>query len=143
MHTEIPVILISHGPFAQGALACAEMLIGKQDNVATLSLMPETNINDVRLQLHETYRTLNQGRGVVILVDMFGGSPCNIASELLLTHDDILLYYGFNIPVLLEVLSNRDISRDDIAQVIEDVFPTSCLNVGNTLQTEHSSSTDL
>ncbi|NDJ56013.1 PTS sugar transporter subunit IIA [Enterobacteriaceae bacterium 4M9] len=143
MHTEIPVILISHGPFAQSALACAEMLIGKQGNVATLSLMPETNINDVRLQLHETYRALNQGRGVVILVDMLGGSPCNIASELLLTHDDILLYCGFNIPVLLEVLSNRDGSREDIAQVIEDVFPASCLNVGNTLHTGQSSSTDL
>ena len=143
MHTEIPVILVSHGPFAQGALACAEMLIGKQNYVATLSLLPETNINDARLELNEIYCTLNQGRGVVMLVDMLGGSPCNIASELLLTHDDILLYCGFNIPVLLEVLSNRDGSREDIAQVIEDVFPASCLNVGNTLHADHTPSTDL
>lgn len=143
MHTEIPVILISHGPFAEGALACAEMLIGKQNNVAALALMPETNINDARDTLTETYRSLNQGQGVVILVDMLGGSPCNIASELLLTHNDILLYCGFNIPTLLEVFNNRDATINDIAQVIEEVFPESCLNVGNLLHTQRATTMDL
>lgn len=143
MHTEIPVILISHGPFAEGALACAEMLIGKQNNVAALALMPETNINDARDTLTETYRSLNQGQGVVILVDMLGGSPCNIASELLLTHNDILLYCGFNIPTLLEVFNNRDATINDIAQVIEEVFPESCLNVGNLLRTQRAATMDL
>lgn len=143
MHTEIPVILISHGPFAEGALACVEMLIGKQNNVAALALMPETNINDARDRLAETYRSLNQGQGVVILVDMLGGSPCNIASELLLTHNDILLYCGFNIPTLLEVFNNRDATINDIAQVIEEVFPESCLNVGNLLRTQRAATMDL
>lgn len=143
MHTEIPVILISHGPFAEGALACAEMLIGKQNNVAALALMPETNINDARDTLTETYRSLNQGQGVVILVDMLGGSPCNIASELLLTHNDILLYCGFNIPTLLEVFNNRDATINDIAQVIEEVFTESCLNVGNLLRTQRAATMDL
>lgn len=143
MNTEIPVILVSHGPFAQGALDCAEMLIGEQQNVAVVSLQPETNINDVRVTLLDTYRALNQGSGVVILVDMMGGSPCNLASELCLMHDDILLFCGFNIPTLLEVLSNRDLPLDEIGTVIEEVFPGSCFNVRNTLQAEQTTSLDL
>lgn len=143
MHTEIPVILVSHGPFAEGALACAEMLIGKQDNVAVVSLQPEANINDVRATLLETYKTVNKGNGVVMLVDMMGGSPCNLASELFLTYRDILVFCGFNIPTLLEVLSNRELSLKEIGVVIEEVFPGSCFNVGEMLQAEHTQSTDL
>ena len=143
MQTEIPVILVSHGPFAEGALSCAEMLIGKQHNVAVISLLPEANINDVRATLLDTYKAVNKGNGVVILVDMMGGSPCNLASELVLTYDDILLYCGFNIPTLLEVLSNRDLPLNEIGAVIEEVFPGSCFNVGEMLQTEHTQSTDL
>lgn len=143
MHTEIPVILVSHGPFAEGALACAEMLIGKQDNVAVVSLQPEANINDVRATLLETYKTVNKGNGVVMLVDMMGGSPCNLASELFLTYRDILVFCGFNIPTLLEVLSNRELSLKEIGAVIEEVFPGSCFNVGEMLQAEHTQSTDL
>ena len=143
MQTEVPVILVSHGPFAQGALSCAEMLIGEQHNVAVVSLQPESNINDVRATLLETYQAIKKGNGVVILVDMMGGSPCNLASELFLTYDDILLFCGFNIPTLLEVLSNRDLPLEEIGEIIEEVFPGSCFNVGKMLQAECTQSTDL
>ena len=108
-----------------------------------ISLQPEANISDVRATLLETYLSVNKGNGVVILVDMMGGSPCNLASELFLTYPDILLFCGFNIPTLLEVLSNRDLPRDEIATIIEDVFPGSCFNVGKTLHAEYTQSTDL
>jgi PTS system mannose-specific IIA component len=143
MQAEIPVILVSHGPFAQGALTCAEMLIGKQDNVAVVSIQEDTNISDARIALFDTYKSINQGNGVVILVDMMGGSPCNLSCELLLTHEDVLLFCGFNIPTLLEVFSNRDLPLNEIANVIEEVFPNSCFNVGTALQAEREQSTEL
>lgn len=136
MQTEIPVILASHGPFAQAALACAEMLIGKQNNVAVVSIQEDTPINDARTTLLETYKSLNQGRGVVILVDMMGGSPCNLSCELLLTRDDILLFCGFNIPTLIEVFNHRHLSLNEIGKMIEDVFPESGFNVGNVVLPE-------
>ena len=54
MSTEIPIILASHGPFAQGLLECAEMLIGKQENIAVISIQKESNINQVRELLFST-----------------------------------------------------------------------------------------
>ncbi|MFK3704635.1 PTS system mannose-specific IIA component [Raoultella sp. BIGb0138] len=143
MPAELPVILISHGPFAQGALTCAEMLMGKQSNVAVISIQEDSNINDVRAQLAATYHTLNKEHGVLILVDMLGGSPCNLASELVLTYDDIVLFCGFNIPTLLEVFNNRDLPLSAVSKLIEEVFPESCFNVGNILNEQPEQSTEL
>lgn len=143
MPAEIPVILVSHGPFAQGALTCAEMLVGKQTHVAVVSIQEDTPIDNARTSLRETYQSLNKGNGVLILVDMMGGSPCNLASELLLTQDDIFLFCGFNIPTLLEIFNNRDLPLDEIAILVEEMFPDSGFNVGSLLKVERESSTEL
>ena len=143
MPAEIPVILVSHGPFAQGALTCAEMLVGKQTHVAVVSIQEDTPIDNARTSLRETYQSLNQGNGVLILVDMMGGSPCNLASELLLTQDDIFLFCGFNIPTLLEIFNNRDLPLHKIVTLVEEMFPDSGFNVGRLLKTERESSTEL
>ncbi len=134
MSSEIPIILASHGQFAQGLLDCAEMLIGEQEDITVISIDRESNINDVREHLINTYRKMNKGQGVLILVDLLGGSPCNLASELVLTQHDVALYCGINVPTLLEILSNRDLPLDKLHSVIIDVFPDSCFNVGEKLK---------
>ena len=134
MRSEIPIILASHGPFAQGLLECAEMLIGEQENIAIISIKKESNINQVREQFFDTYQKINQGNGVLILVDLLGGSPCNLASELVLTQNDVALYCGINVPTLLEILGNRDLSLNELHQIIIEVFPDSCVKVGENLK---------
>lgn len=134
MSSQLPIILASHGPFAQGLLECAEMLIGTQEDISVISIQRESNINEVKKQLFDTYQQINQGNGVLILVDLLGGSPCNLASELVLTQNDVALYCGINIPTFLEILSNRDLPLHKIHQVITDVFPDSCINVSEQLK---------
>ncbi|SPZ20817.1 PTS system mannose-specific transporter subunits IIAB [Providencia rettgeri] len=48
MSSQIPIILASHGPFAQGLLECAEMLIGSQEDISVISIQRESNINEVK-----------------------------------------------------------------------------------------------
>ncbi|WP_353242654.1 PTS sugar transporter subunit IIA [Providencia sp.] len=134
MSSQLPIILASHGPFAQGLLECAEMLIGSQEDISVISIQRESNINEVKQQLFDTYQQVNQGNGVLILVDLLGGSPCNLASELVLTQNDVALYCGINVPTFLEILSNRDLPLHEIHQVITDVFPDSCINVSEQLK---------
>lgn len=143
MQTQIPIILASHGPFAQGALECAEMLMGKQSNMQVISVLIDSNIDNLRQQMQESYQKLNNGKGVIILVDILGGTPCNLASELLLTHDDVLLFCGFNIPVLLEVLNNREETLTDVKQAIEQTFPQSCIDVSQVLNSHREQSNEL
>lgn len=134
MSSQIPIILASHGPFAQGLLECAEMLIGDQEDISVISIQRESNINEVKKHLFKTYQNVNKGDGVLILVDLLGGSPCNLASELVITQNDVVLYCGINVPTFLEILSNRDLPLHELHQVINDVFPDSCLNVGEQLK---------
>lgn len=143
MQTQIPIILASHGPFARGALECAEMLMGKQSNMQVISVLIDSNIDNLRQQMQESYQKLNNGKGVIILVDILGGTPCNLASELLLTHDDVLLFCGFNIPVLLEVLNNREETLTDVKQAIEETFPQSCIDVSQVLNSHREQSNEL
>lgn len=143
MQTQIPIILASHGPFAQGALECAEMLMGKQSSMQVISVLIDSNIDNLRQQMQESYQKLNNGKGVIILVDILGGTPCNLASELLLTHDDVLLFCGFNIPVLLEVLNNREETLTDVKQAIEETFPQSCIDVSQVLNSHREQSNEL
>ena len=108
MSKQLPIILASHGPFAQGALECAEMLMGKQEKINVISVSVDSNIDELRKQMQLSYQALNEGDGVIILVDLMGGTPCNLAGELVIQHSDVLLFCGFNILVLLEILNNRD-----------------------------------
>lgn len=143
MQKQLPIILASHGPFAQGALECVEMLMGMQEGVQVISVKIDSNIENLRKQMAESYQTLNQGQGVIILVDLMGGTPCNLASELVVQHDDILLLCGFNIPVLLEVLNNREGSLQDVKSAVEEIFSKSCFDVGQILNAQNEQVTEL
>ena len=143
MERQLPIILASHGPFAQGALECAQMLMGQQQDIKVISVLVDSNIDNLRQQMSESYQSLNKGDGVIILVDIMGGTPCNLAGELLIQHGDVLLFSGFNIPVLLEVLNNRERSLNDVKSAIEEVFPQSCVDVAQVLNSQREQSTDL
>ncbi|MBI0005121.1 PTS sugar transporter subunit IIA [Gilliamella sp. W8126] len=139
----LPIILASHGPFAQGALECAQMLMGEQDNIHVISVLIDSNIDNLRQEMQSSYKKLNQGNGVIILVDIMGGTPCNLATELLISHDDVLLFCGFNIPVLLEVLNNREGTLNDAKLAIEETFPESCKDVRQILNVQQEQSNEL
>lgn len=143
MQKQLPIILASHGPFAQGALECVEMLMGMQEGVQVISVKIDSNIENLRKQMAESYQTLNQGQGVIILVDLMGGTPCNLAGELVVQHNDILLLCGFNIPVLLEVLNNREGSLQDVKSAVEEIFSKSCFDVGQILNAQNEQVTEL
>lgn len=143
MSKQLPIILASHGPFAQGALECAQMLMGKQDNIEVISVLVDSNIDVLRNQMQQSYHKLNDGNGVIILVDLMGGTPCNLAGELVIQHSDVLLFCGFNIPVLLEVLNNREGNLAEVKEVIEQSFAPSCFDVSQILTAQCEQTTEL
>lgn len=143
MSKQLPIILASHGPFAQGALECAQMLMGKQDNIEVISVLVDSNIDVLRSQMQQSYHKLNDGNGVIILVDLMGGTPCNLAGELVIQHSDVLLFCGFNIPVLLEVLNNREGNLTEVKEVIEQSFAPSCFDVSQILTAQCEQTTEL
>jgi PTS system fructose IIA component. len=109
----IGIVLISHGPLATGLLQAAEMIAGPQPAVAVLELEPAQEMDEFREKMERAVASVDQGQGVLILADLFGGSPANTSAYLLRPGVDVVC--GANLPMLLEVLAMREIQ--DLAQL--------------------------
>jgi len=109
------LVLISHGNFAPEALKSAEMIMGHQEKVRTLSVIPGMDLNETVRVLEEAVSEVKGSRGVIILTDIPGGTPSNAAGILTASAEDVLALSGFNMPMLLEVLTSRNVSLSDIA----------------------------
>lgn len=79
--------------------------MGQQERLVAVPLTIEATLDDYRRALDEAVVMVDQGDGVLIMTDLFGGSPCNVAAHLLDRHVEVVT--GVNLPMLLEVLGNR------------------------------------
>lgn len=108
------LVLVSHGAFAQGLKDSTEMLMGPQDNIHALSLLPSEGAEDFRTKLEDLIKDFDQ---FIILADLLGGTPCNVASRLLLEGRQFDLYAGMNLPMVIGFLNNELVGmKDDIQQ---------------------------
>ena len=107
MKTKV-VLIVTHGDFGRELLQSVQMIMGEQEDVVTLGLGLGDDIESLRIDVQkvvdENERT---NKETIILVDLFGGSPSNIALSLLKYHD-IKVMVGVNMPMLIEMLSCRN-----------------------------------
>jgi len=130
----IHLLLITHGQFASGILDAATLIMGKQRGVETLALTEEDSIDELSNRLEASLVNLNMGcDGVLILVDIFGASPCNIATMSMVKFPNIDVVTGLNLPMLVEVLLQRNnLSLPELAKLaeksgVEGIKKVSCL----------------
>lgn len=102
----IGIVLISHGPLASGLLQAAEMIAGEQSQVAVLELQPAQEMDQFREAMEQAVARVDSGDGVLIVADLFGGSPANTSAYLLRPGVEVVC--GASLPMLLEVLTMRD-----------------------------------
>lgn len=108
----IGILLISHGEFAQGMLASSHLFFGRDIlQIEALCLMPEESPDTFGERLKNKISELNDGSGVVILCDLLFGTPCNQSASLL--HEDVKVICGANMPLLLELLSQRNLQDEN------------------------------
>lgn len=81
------LIVANHGQMAKYALDSAEMVVGKQENCGVLTISMDLTLADAVKQLDEEFSRLDHRAGTVILVDILGGTPCNVCGRLALLHD--------------------------------------------------------
>ncbi len=117
----IGLIVITHGQFGQELLRTAQDIVGRQEAVAAVAVMPEMGLDQVTASLSEALERMANAEGTLILVDMLGGTPCNTA--LLKTKDlpaEVLT--GVNLYMILSTFTHRD--KMDLktlaAKVVED-----------------------
>jgi mannose PTS system EIIA component len=131
---EIGIILISHGYYAEYAMKSAEMIVGKQENYEIISVTDDKDLEDVSEELNCAYKKLKAERDVIVLADIFGGTPSNATFRLLLNGEEVAAYTGFNLPVLLELLINRELPVNELKEKLEAVYGNGFRNLNEELQ---------
>ena len=101
----IELVIITHGHFGEEVFLSAEMIMGKQGNVHTISVEPGKALSEVVDDL-DAVISANANKGVLILTDMFGGSPSNVAFSYA-GQPNVEIVSGVNLPMLLKAFSSR------------------------------------
>lgn len=104
----IAVVITTHGHAAKALLATAEMIIGAQDNVACVDFVPGENGEVLAGKMRAAADSLDTASGVLMLVDLWGGTPFNSASSIAQTHENLEVVTGVNVPMLVSVLMERE-----------------------------------
>lgn len=127
----IGLILSSHGLYAQEALHAVEMIVGKSRiDVEVVSVVEGRSNNDCLAEMQEKYQKIKEGKdGVLILVDIFGGTPSNTATYLALTEKNIQAYSGFNLPMLIEMMAMNPQTIAEAQQIIETAYSNSLIDI--------------
>jgi PTS system mannose-specific IIA component len=103
----IGIVLVAHGHLAAEFVAALEHVVGPQKQVASVSIGPEDDMERRRLDILEAIRQSDSGDGVVLLTDMFGGTPSNLAISVM-NGANIEVLAGVNLPMLIKLASVRE-----------------------------------
>ena len=112
----IGLMIITHGNLALELRSAMEHMIGDQNDIEILSITPEDDIDIQKNNIEKKLKELNQGKGVIILTDVFGGTPSNLALNFL-EPGVIEIMSGVNLPMLIKICQLRD---KDILEVIQE-----------------------
>ena len=103
----IGMVLVTHGLLATEFKAALEHVVGPQKQIETITIGPEDDMELRRLDIMTAVGRVNSGKGVVVLTDMFGGTPSNLALSCM-TGGQVEVVAGINLPMLIKLASVRD-----------------------------------
>ena len=116
----VGMLVITHRRLAEEFIATAELIVGKIENCVGLSLDPDLPVGDLRQQIDQAMDKVNDGDGVIVLTDMFGGTPSNLSLSFL-NNKGIEVVTGVNLPMLLKLAQSREGHKvDELARIIKD-----------------------
>ncbi len=113
----IGVVLVTHGRLAQEFIDALEHVVGPQQSIAAVCIGPDDDMEQRRREIVESVAAVDSGEGVVLLTDMFGGTPSNLAISVL-DQGRIEVVAGVNLPMLIKLASLR--GKESMATVITE-----------------------
>ena len=102
----IGLVLVTHGRLAEELRLVMEHVVGPQTAIATVCIGPEDDMEQRRRDILERVDAMDSGTGVVVLTDMFGGTPSNLAISIL-DRPGVEVIAGVNLPMLIKLASAR------------------------------------
>jgi mannose PTS system EIIA component len=103
----IGALVVTHGQLAQELVAAAEMIVGDISHIQAVSIGWHDDVNDARKEIERKIAEVDRGSGILILTDMFGGTPSNIAFAF---HEPgkVDIVTGVNLPMLIKIAHQKE-----------------------------------
>lgn len=115
------VILVTHVDYGAGLLRAAEVILGPLADCSSIQVDAGLDVEETVARLKEAVGILNKGNGVIILTDMFGGTPTNLSLSLMgKGNSSIEVVTGVNLPMLLKVFESRHLELAELADLAMD-----------------------
>lgn len=108
----IGIVIVAHGGLAREYLSAVEHVVGIQPAMIAIAIEDSHNRAAKQAEICAASDTVDQGRGVVLVTDMFGGSPSNL-SLMACTGKGRRIIYGANLPLLIKLAKSRDLPVDE------------------------------
>jgi len=102
----IGVVIVTHGKLAHEFRAALEHVVGPQEQIETISIGPDDDLDARRADMLSALDSVDSGEGVMVLTDMFGGSPSNLAISAM-ERPSVEVIAGVNLPMLVKLASVR------------------------------------
>ena len=110
----IGLVIVTHGRLADEFRAALEHVVGQQEQLKTISIGPDDDMEQRRTDILEAVREVDSGDGAILLTDMFGGTPSNLAISVM-DNAKVEVIAGINLPMLIKLASIRSENSIDVA----------------------------
>lgn len=111
----IGLVLVTHGRLAEEFVAATEHVVGPQPNTRAVCIGPDDDMDERRKDILSAVDEVDEGHGVILLTDMFGGTPSNLAISVM-EKAKVEVIAGVNLPMLIKLASVRP--EDDLAKAV-------------------------
>jgi PTS system mannose-specific IIA component len=130
----IGAVIVSHGQVANELLAAAETVVGDVENIAAVSIGWHDDVEAAKAEIERAIGQVSNGTGVLILTDMFGGTPTNI-SAMFLKANEIELVTGVNLPMVIKVATlGKEVGLAEFAREVEEQGKSAIMRAGDLLE---------
>jgi PTS system mannose-specific IIA component len=127
-------VIVSHGQVATELLTAAETVVGDLSHISAVSIGWHDDVEAAKDEIKRAIEQVSDGRGVLIMTDMFGGTPTNISAMFYLP-GEVEIVTGVNLPMVIKLAAyNKEGTLSDVAQIVEEQGKQSIYRTGALLE---------
>lgn len=127
-------VIVSHGQVANELLSAAEAVVGDLSHITAVSIGWHDDVEMAKAEIERAIEQVSSGKGVLVLTDMFGGTPTNI-SAMFLKENEVEIVTGVNLPMVIKLASNtKDVTLRELAKEVEDQGKEAICRTGELLE---------
>jgi len=127
-------VVVSHGQVANELLAAAEAVVGNLSHITAVSIGWHDDVELAKDEIRRAIKKVSSGNGVLLLTDMFGGTPTNI-SAMFIKENEVEIVTGVNLPMIIKLASqNKETSLTEMAKEVEEQGKQSIYRTGALLE---------